>query len=412
MAPLQLVWQELRHRRWSSLALVLVIALAAGSVGAQVLLLQEHARQTEQLLAQKDQELKKMMDQLEDDYRKIMLTLGFNLIILPEGLHPADLYDSQAVPRYMPEAYADRLAQSKAATVNHVLPSLTKPIEWPELARRIVLIGVPGEVYIQSPGQKPLQEKVAAGQMIVGHELWRDGKLKVGDSIPLLGRTFTIARLLPEKGNWDDLTAWIDLKTAQEMLGQKGQINAIMALECGCAPNRLATIREEISRLMPGTQILELSSSAVTRAEARNRAAQQAEASIRHEQQYHAQLLQQRAALAAVIIPVVIGVAALIVLTLMMLNVRQRRFEIGLFRAVGFRRRQILVLFLGKALIVAVVGAALGVAGAISAAPGAAVGKSVWLYLPLAVLGLSLLAAWLPAMIAAQQEPAPLLQET
>ena len=411
MTLLQLVWRELLHCRWSSLTLVLVTALATGSVGAQWRLLQEHSHRTEQLLAQKDQELKTMLNQLEDDYRKIMLKLGFNLIILPEGLHPADLYDPQAVPRYLPEEYANRLARSKVATVNHVLPSLTRPVEWKELGRRIVLIGVPGEVYVQSPEQRPLQEKVTVGQMVVGHELWRGGKLKAGDSVQLMGQSFQIAKLLPEKGNWDDLTAWIDLHTAQEMLGQNGQINAIMALECGCAPDRLATIRTEIGRLLPGVQILELSSSAITRAEARNRAAEQAEASIRHEQDYHAKLLKQREALAAVVIPVVIGVAGGITLILMMLNVRQRRYEIGLFRAIGFRPRQILGLFLGKALLVAVLGAALGLVGGISVAPGAGVGTTVWLGVSLGAVGLSLLAAWVPALLAAQEEPALMLQE-
>ncbi|MEI8242078.1 MAG: ABC transporter permease [bacterium] len=411
MSLLRLIGLELLHRRWSSLALVAVMALAAGSVSSQLLLLQEHARRTEELLAQKDRELKAMMVRLEDDFRKITLKLGFNLLILPEGMHPADLYDPQATPRFMPEEYASRLANSKLATINHVLPTLTRPIEWPEIGRRIVLAGVPGEVYIQSAGQKPLQARIAAGEMMVGHELWRGGKLKVGDNVQLLGRSFRIATLLPEKGNWDDLTAWIDLPAAQEMLGKKGEINVIMALECSCTPDRLAKIRAEIGSLMPGTQILELTSSAIARAEARSRAAEQAEASIRHEQAYQARLLQQRESFAAMVIPAAIGVAGAMTLTLMMLNVRQRRYEIGLLRAIGFRRRQILALFLGKALAVAALGAALGLAGGLCAAPGAAVGRIVWLWTPLGMLGVSLLAAWLPALMASQEEPAPLLQE-
>ncbi len=411
MSLWRLIWQEMLHRLGSSLALVAIMALAAGSIAAQLLLLQEHTRRTEQLLAQKGRELKGMMAQLEDDYRKIMLKLGFNLLILPEGVHPVDLYDPQATPHFLPEEYASRLANSKLATINHVLPTLTQPIEWPEMGRRIVLVGAPGEVYIQSAGQKPLQAKIPVGQMMVGHELWRDGKLKVGATVQLHGQTFQVVTLLPAKGNWDDLTVWIDLKTAQELLGRKGQINAIMGLECACEPDRLVRIRAEIGRLIPGVQVLELSSSAITRAEARNRAATQAEASIRQEQEYQVRLLRQRESFAAILIPVVISVAIIMTLTLMLLNVRQRRYEIGLFRAIGFRQRQILALFLGKALAVAVPGVVLGVAGGICMVPGATFERAVWLWTPLGILGVSLLAAWLPALLASQEEPAPLLQE-
>ena len=411
MSLLRFIGQEMLHRRWSALVLAAVMALAAGSVASQLLLLQENTRKTEQLLAQKDRELKGMMVQLEDDYRKIMLKLGFNLLILPEGVHPVDLYDPQATPHFLPGEYATRLANSKLATINHVLPTLTQPIEWPEMGRRIVLVGAPGEVYIQSAGQKPLQAKIPPGQIMVGHELWRDGKIKPGSTVQLLGKIFQVATLLPEKGGWDDLTVWIDLPAAQELLGHKGQINAIMALECSCEPDRLAQIRAEINRLIPGVQVLELTSSAITRAEARNRAAAQAEASIRQEQEYHTRLLRQREAFAAVVIPVVISVAGAMTLLLMLLNVRQRRYEIGLLRAIGFRRAQILALFLGKALAVAVPGAAAGVAAAACLIPCATVGRMVWLWTPLGIVGVSLLAAWLPALVASQEEPAALLQE-
>jgi putative ABC transport system permease protein len=139
-------------------------------------------------------------------------------------------------------------------------------------------------VYIQSKQQKPLLEPVAPGTMILGSELARSLKLKAGDKTQLMGREFTIAKINPERGNKDDITAWISLGEAQELLDKKGLINGILALDCTCdTVDRLGRIRGEIARILPDTQIIEFASQAIARAEARQRAAAEAEASIRRE---------------------------------------------------------------------------------------------------------------------------------
>ena len=85
----------------------------------------------------------------------------------------------------------------------------------------------------------------------------------------------------PQRGNQDDITLWINLREAQQILGKEGRINAIQALECNCAADRLGQIRDDIGRVLPDTQVIEFSSQALARAEARNRAAAEAHESIR-----------------------------------------------------------------------------------------------------------------------------------
>ena len=251
--------------------------------------------------------------------------------------------------------------------------------------------------------------------------------IKVNDRIQLMGKTFTVHNCYEERGNKDDITAWIHLREAQELLGRMGQINAILALECLCTENALPTIRKEIAALLPGTQVIERGSRALARAEARTQVAQEAEASLEKEQQGRETLRQERERMASVLMPVIILACALWIALMGFINVRSRREEIGILRTVGVSAKRIFLLFISKHISIGVLGGSLGFA--LGGALGILLGRSdesaarigsigsvpFWLQMAaLAVIGASLLtvlAGWIPAMIAARQDPADVLRE-
>jgi len=420
----RLVLREILHRRLSFALGVASASVAVACLVAALAVLQKHDARTEQIVAAKEVETQQQMAKLEDDYRKLMLKMGFNVLILPKDQNLSDLYADDFASKYMPEEYATRLARSRVVTINHILPSLQQKVKWPEHERTVLLMGVRGEVYLQSAQQKPLLEPVAPGTMILGHELARNLGLDAGSKTKLLGREFTIAKVNTERGNKDDITVWINLAEAQELLGKPGLINGILALDCTCdALDRLGRIRPEIARILPDTQVIEYASQALTRAEARQRAATEAQASIQREKENRGKLRGEREALASVLVPVVMAGSAIWIGLLALANVRDRRGEIGILRALGLRSRQILLIFLGKAILIGLGGAGLGyIAGrAIGVlwreAPGAAplhiafVDPRLLLLVLVAAPLLAALASWLPAISAAQQDPAVVLRE-
>ena len=424
MSLFRLIFREILYRKLSFSLGVMSVCVAVACLVGELAILQKHDARTDQIIAAKEADTKARMAVLEDDYRKITKGLGFNVLILPRAQNLSDLFAEDYATQHMPEEYVERLAKSRVVTVQHLLPSLQQKLKWPEFERTIILIGVRGEVPIlHADPKKPILEAVPAGTMVVGWELHRSLKLKQGDKAKLLGREFTVGKLHPERGTKDDITVWISLKEAQELLGKPRQINGILALECVCAADSLDKVRGEISKVLPDTQVIEFQSQTLARAEARQRAGAEARDAIEREKQNRARLRQEREAFAAILVPVVAVGAALWVAFLSFGNVRDRRTEIGLLRALGVQSRRIRAIFLGRAVLIGLVGAGLGLAAGflvgalwsegLGAGPGTALRWDPQLLIAV-LAGTPLVAAfagWLPSYVAAQQDPAEVLSQ-
>ena len=72
------------------------------------------------------------------------------------------------------------------------------------------------------------------------------------DDIQLFGRQFRVSQCNEERGNKDDISIWLDLRTAQEILHKPGRINAILALKCLCEGNELPKVRQDVANTLPG----------------------------------------------------------------------------------------------------------------------------------------------------------------
>lgn len=450
-----LILREITHRKLNFLLSVLAVMIAALAVVTADGIVRRDAWVTERILSVKEAETEAAVGEkvrqvaiagaeLEDAIRKQMKGLGFNVLILPADQDASELHLRGSLSATMPEDYAQRLSDSKIMTINHLLPTVMKQVRWPEREIDVVLYGTRGEVPLMHRDlKKPILDAVAPGQMVVGYEVARRLDLEVGQEVEFMGEDFQVSKLHPERGSADDVTVWIDLGQAQQLLGMQNLVHAILALECECAGDRIAQIRAEISGILPGTQVIERYSQALARAEARTKAKEVAEESLAAEQLAAEQTLAREAAsraslerhhrrLAQMVIPLVLILAAAAVGFLAYANVRYRREEIGILRAIGLRTRQVLTVFLGKAaisgLIGGIVGVVLGVTlGSVVAVgidpAGSQVGEGFQATLlttpgflvtlattPLLAIALAMLSSWVAAVMAANQDAAVVLQ--
>ena len=446
MSIWRLVVREISHRKLNFALSLLSVSVAVGCFVGALRLLQGYERRTAEILWVQQAKVEEAIEgrriqvtragaQLNDAMRRITKGLGFNIFILPDTQDLESFHLRGELTETMPESHVRRLAESRLVTINHLLPIVTKRFEWrgPLRKQTLILIGTRGEVPILHRDPKhPLQDPVEPGKVVVGYHIHAKQGLKRGDRITLLGREFQISDLHPQRNSIDDNTVWIDLRTAQKMLGLENLIHAIMALECNCSvQDRVGRIREEITELLPGTRVEQLRSKALARAESRTRAKKAAEAALageiesgrrqlEREKTRRATLGRQRALLASVLVPLVLLGSAFGIGLLTLVNVRGRALEIGILRAIGFRSGQIVRLFLAKAMLVGVLGAFLGYGiGVAVAGPWGGAAEATVLGFSPGLLGASLgvatllvgLASWIPALLAARQEPADVLRE-
>ncbi len=433
----RLVLREISHRKLNFAMGLVSVAVAVGCfVGARTLLRADEI-QTEQ--AGKE---------LEDSMRKITKGLGFNILILPKDQDVNELYTEGTLTKSMPYEYVERLANSEIVTINHLLPMVVRKVRMSEIDKielppaeaetSMYVIGTRGEVpLVHRDLKKPLEDHVPAGTMVVGFQIGKklqlkpskpskkksgkknakqgkakDAKPKVLETVNFLGREFKITKVKPELGNSDDSTIWINLTESQELFDSKNLVNGILALECNCATaDRVAEIRSDLERILPGTQVIESGPPALARAEARNQAKQVADSNLAQHQSF-----------AGVLVPLVVLGCGTWIGLLAFGNVRQRSSEIGILRAIGLRSMQILLIFLGKAILIGLIGAVVGYAAGFGF--GIAMGTlpdtaDVWsqLFAPELLLAtlliapaIAALASWIPAVLASRQDPAMILQ--
>lgn len=426
MTPLRLALREIGHRKLTFLLGVLSVMVAVGVLVGAVALLRGHDLRTEVVIAQKEAETREEMARMEDDYRRIMKDMGYNVLVLHKDQSFDEMQRVGHPTHYMPEDYAQRLADEKIESLNHLLPMLQERTVWPEREREVILAGVRGQVPMHYMGREkmtPIMAPVAPDEVKVGYEVARELGLSAGDTVSFHGLSLKVAQVYNRRGTQDDQTVWVNLSHAQQWLNRSGQVNGILALECICSPDEVGLIERQVREILPDTRVYEFTSLIKARGLARQRAADAHKKAVEAEMAHRARLRDERRAFAGVLVPVAAAGAAAWVFFLALGNVRERRQEIGILRAIGVGAGRIQQAFLLKAVIMGLGGGLLGVPAGLavgawlSEAPvtdGALTALADMRVAVVALLGAPLLAALaglMPSVLAARQDPAVVLRE-
>lgn len=381
MSTFQLLCAELRHRKMNvTLSLLALIAAATLFVASPTLLRgyqQESNRRLLTMQQETEHELQAMQEKAQSDLanldkrtKRIMRDLGFNLRIVHQNTDLGQLY-ANFVSFDMPEEYVQKLADSPEITkIVHLVASLKQMVDWEDKPR--LLVGIAPEA-TQSHIEKkaPMGLQVKPGNVYLG-QLAAEGHA-LGDKVEILGKQFEIAHILPAHGRADeDIAIFMNLADAKKVLDKPGKISEILALGCKCKTvDRIEEITAQLEVVLPDTKVTEHRLQAVAREDQRKlveahhqQTMQDYEANrqkiAQQEQEHRDKVAGLLSGVTSVVTPLIVFVCALWVGLLAWSNVRERRAEIGLLRAIGKRSGSIASLFLGKAILLGMVG---GVAG-------------------------------------------------
>ncbi|MEX0587038.1 MAG: FtsX-like permease family protein, partial [Pirellulales bacterium] len=366
-------------------------------------------------------EADKELARLEDETRKIMLKLGFNLRIVHKDTDLTRLR-TEFVAADMPEEYVERLANAPELTkIAHLVATLQQLVTW-EGRRRLLVGYAPEASQPNAPEKKPIGLTIEPGTVVLGHEAGIGHK--VDEKIELLGREFRVASILSPRDSADDVMIAMNLRDAQQLLGKPGKITEILAVNCRCqSVDRLGEIRPQLEKVLPQAKITESESKAVARAEQREIVRQLHKGAIANHAQQRRNSESALARLYRAVMPIAVLAAAIWVGFSSWSNVRERRSEIGLLRAIGKKALSIAGLFLGKAVLLGLLGGIIGaacgfalavlLADTVLNAPAAEVPVN-WPLIMIAALAaplIALAASYVPTLAAVVQDPSIVLRD-
>ncbi len=266
--------------------------------------------------------------------------------------------------------------------------------------QRVMLMGVDPKVEFglkrwwtlngNRPGNAP---EVVAGSAIAAKL-----GLSVGQALPIDGRVFKVVGLLEQTGSQDDNLLLAALPVAQSLLGKIGSLSMVeVAALCHDCP--VEDIVNQLSTALPNVDVQAVQQVVKTRMHA----------------------IDQFRMFAWGVAGTVIIIGALLVFVTMMGSVNERTREIGIFRAIGYRRSHVLRLILMEAGLVSafagVLGYLVGLGATLITLPLLKVGHAGLHLNPtlaasafVATLAIGLFATLFPALRASRLEPSEALR--
>ena len=279
-------------------------------------------------------------DSYRRETKRIMRNMGQNLRIIPKETSIDEFWAYGFSERTMPEAYIHRFAEIEGFSYTHLTATLQQKVTWRDM--NVILTGILPEVLpLDKRMQSQMMFSVDQNTIYVGYEVALRFKILQGDTIDFFGKHFFVANCLSNTGSMDDIRIYGHLHDIQEILNLNGRINEIKALECLCPIEPGGTItdafslaKQQLVQILPEAQVILL----------------QGIANIRE---------TQRAAMEgyiSLILLLIVIACSVWVGIFAMMNVRDREHEIGVMRALGHGSIKIACLFLGKSVVVGIIG--------------------------------------------------------
>jgi len=285
-----------------------------------------------------------VMRMMNDDIANKLDEFGANILIIPRsddlslsygGLNIGGIsIDTQSLK----DSDVPKIRQIEVReNINIVSPKLIGVVEIE--GKKIPIMGVRFEEELRLKkwwkihGAKPKSRD----EVLLGNEAAVRLFKSTGDSLQINGNMVRISGVLDETGSQDDYLILGDLSFVQEAMKKPGTLSLIeISAFCNTCP--IEEIVKQISAKLPHAKVTAIKQTLQTKMEA-----------LDHFKKFSVGIS---------IIVLLIG--GLIVFTNMMASVNERKREIGIFRAIGFRKSHIVRIIFLEALIVGLIAGILG----------------------------------------------------
>ncbi|HBW35002.1 FtsX-like permease family protein [Desulfosporosinus sp. BICA1-9] len=274
---------------------------------------------------------------MQDDLQKSLTEYGANVVITPKSEHFTLSYGGLSVPgvdyeiKHLDYDVFTTIQTSQDLNIREIAPKIIGSVAG--INKRYLIIGVdfPSELKIKPwwriEGLPPGDREV-----IIGSDLARQENLVVGSTLELNYQKYPVVGVMQETGGSEDNGVFTNFTTSRIITG----LDSWSMIELNTAePDKTAA---RMNELLPEAKVAEISQLVQGTKESVDR-------------------FSSFSLIASTLLGV-IGV--LIVFVTTMGNINDRVAEIGVFRAIGFRRRHILSILIREIALVSLAGGVLG----------------------------------------------------
>jgi len=274
---------------------------------------------------------------MQDDLQKSLTQYGANVVITPKSEHFTLSYGGLSVPgvnyevKHLNYDSLAKLNNNPDLMISGIAPKVIGSVAGAD--KRYLIIGVdfPSELKMkpwwQIKGMQPGDQEVIIGSSIANKE-----NLVIGSTLNLNHQNYPVVGIMEETGGSEDNGVFTNFNMARTLTG----IDSWSMIELNTAePNKTAAY---LSELIPEAKVAEIS-----------QLVQGAKESVNRFSNF------------SLITSIILGViGALIVFVTTSGNINDRVAEIGIFRAIGFRRRHIFSILIREIIIVSLSGGVFG----------------------------------------------------
>ena len=179
-------------------------------------------------------------------------------------------------------------------------------------------------------------------ELLIGSEVALKLDLQKDDTISIAGSDLIVAGVLLPTGSQDDTIIFADYDFVAKKFNKEGQVSLVEASAL-CSDCPIETITEQISTNMPNAAVN----------------------AVRQVMAQKMNAVNQFERFAFTITSVIGCIGAILIFTSMMGAVAERKHEIGIFRAIGYKKRHIISIILTESSILSLIAAVIGVLGGI-----------------------------------------------
>jgi putative ABC transport system permease protein len=287
-----------------------------------------------------------LVNAMKNDINHKLEMYGANILIVPKTENLSLTYGGLSLGgvsfemQEIREKELEKIRDIKnAANVAAVGPMVLGPVNVKD--QRVLLAGVDFQMFQVLRPWWNVKGKIPEGDedVILGAEAAQVLGLTLDDRFTINGRELKVSGIIEATGSQDDGLMFAPLSIAQSLLGKEGRISMaeVAALCSGCPIEEMV---RQISEILPGANVMGIQQVVKGRIETLN-----------HFQKF-----------SYGVSALVLFLGSLMVLVTMMGSVRERTMEIGIFRAMGFRRSHVMRIIFFEAGIIAGVAGVLGYA--------------------------------------------------